>query len=132
MDLHDFVMECRFCDIHDEKKAAERERYNLPAFADPNKYGYQLNVNNNKINKFYWTYMSRNKIYPPMSDKRRIEWERELWEYFRKIYRSLYKINLPEYCDTLYTDVVGWELTRLEDIINRLNVDKAINQLYGK
>lgn len=23
MDLHDFVMECRFCDIHDEKKVAE-------------------------------------------------------------------------------------------------------------
>lgn len=111
---------------------AERERDRLTAFANPNKYGYQLNVNNDKINRFYRTYISRNKIYPPMSDKRRIEWERELWEYFRKIYRSLYKISLPEYCGTLYTDVVDWELTRLEDIINRLNIDKAINQLYGK
>lgn len=98
-------------------------------------YGYQLNVNNDELNKLYNAYRHAIGccIYP-LSDAQRISWEKQLWKYFQKIYYSCYKCRLPDYDNQpLRDNVIGWQLTQLKDIINcRLNIDKAIKQLNFK
>ncbi len=104
----------------------------LAVFAKPNKYGYQLNVGNSALQRLYDAYIGLNGIKRPMSDTQRMEWERSLWAYLSKIYRACHKVRLPDYSRKLNEDVVGWQLTQLEDMINyRLVPDKAIQQLYG-
>lgn len=108
------------------------EQRKLRLFCKPNKWGYQLNVNNTVINQFYETYAKLKGIKRPLGDAQRIEWEQELWKYLCKVYRACYKISLPKYSTNLYEDVVGWQLTRIEDIVNcRIVADEAIKQLYG-
>ncbi|MBQ8588653.1 MAG: hypothetical protein IJ454_04590 [Clostridia bacterium] len=110
----------------------EAKRRALAVFAKPNKYGYQLNVSNAALQQLYDAYIRLNGIKRPMSDAQRMAWERSLWEYLSKIYRACHKVRLPDYNHTLNEDVVGWQLTQLEDMINyRLVPDKAIHQLYG-
>lgn len=116
-----------------EEIAESAEMRSKEVFAN-GKYGYQLNVNNSVLNKLYIAYLHTLPCKPPISDSQRISWERQLWKYFQKIYYTCYKCRLPDYDkQPLCENVIGWERTRLADIINcQLNVDKAVKQLKFK
>lgn len=119
--------------INIEEIVKENRRQSLDVFTGLHNYGYQLNVRNEQLGKLYEYYISKNKIYRPMGDRQRIEWEQELWEYFQKIYHAKYKTSLADYDKQPLSEyVVGFEYQRLADMINYcLKVDKAVKQLYG-
>ena len=98
---------------------------------------YQLNVSNHTINAAYEHYISVKGIKRPMSDKQRIAWERDLWKYLRKVYRSCTQQELPHYPNdsrVRLTDLVrGGQYERLDHIVNcRINPQKMIERLYNK
>lgn len=93
---------------------------------------YELNVQNPVIGCCYEAYIKKHGIKRPMSDKQRKAWEQELWRYICRVYYSIYKTQLPRYQDDLRDKVIGWELQKLDDLVNNQIVpEKAVQQLYA-
>lgn len=114
----------------------EAQKRTREVFAKPNKYGYQLNVNNAELNKLYEAHIKANRIHRPMGDGQRIGWEKMIWGVLKRRYRSCYRLRLPDYSEGMIRPlreiIVGWQREQLEDIVNfRLNVPDIIRELYG-
>lgn len=114
--------------------ARERERRKQAIFTLPNKYGYQLNVNNPTINRFYEDYIRRAGIFRPPSDKERFAFEEALWGFFKRVYKKMYpenKIDIPPLPKERHIGELffGWRLETLEIYINfqvMQDINKAI------
>lgn len=113
----------------------DAERRIREVFTRQSKYGYQLNANNSELNKLYEAHKRVNKI-DRMSDQQRVSWEKAVWNELKKCYRSCYRLQLPNYPETMSRPlreiIVGWQREQLEDIVNfRLNTQEIITKLYG-
>lgn len=113
----------------------DAERRIREVFTRQSKYGYQLNANNSELNKLYEAHKRVNKI-DRMSDQQRVSWEKAVWNELKKCYRSCYRLQLPDYPETMSRPlreiIVGWQREQLEDIVNfRLNTQETITKLYG-
>ncbi len=113
----------------------DAERRIREVFTRQSKYGYQLNANNSELNKLYEAHKRANKI-DRMSDQQRVSWEKAVWNELKKCYRSCYRLQLPDYPETMSRPlreiIVGWQREQLEDIVNfRLNTQEMITKLYG-
>ena len=113
----------------------DAERRIREVFTRQSKYGYQLNANNSELNKLYEAHKRVNKI-DRMSDQQRVSWEKAVWNELKKCYRSCYRLQLPNYPETMSRPlreiIVGWQREQLEDIVNfRLNTKEMITKLYG-
>lgn len=113
----------------------DAERRIREVFTRQSKYGYQLNANNSELNKLYEAHKRANKI-DRMSDQQRVSWEKAVWNELKKCYRSCYRLQLPNYPETMSRPlreiIVGWQREQLEDIVNfRLNTQEIITKLYG-
>lgn len=114
----------------------ERERWEQSLFTLPNKYGYQLNVNNPVIKA------CRENIFPPgyrpESDSERITFENAFWKfllkYFRKYDPKTAKL-IPKKLDSerhMSEILSGWKLELLEIFVNsKLDIEKTV-ELFGK
>lgn len=116
-------------DILREQRERELELFTKRG-ADP--YRYQLNVGNTVFGALYEYYATVNGIHRPMSDKQRIDWERQLWEYLQKVYYSVTREKMPGYDNyPLRETVRGGMYERIADIVNfRIDINKAIKKLY--
>nr|DAU71489.1 MAG TPA: hypothetical protein [Caudoviricetes sp.] len=119
-----------------EDVTKDAEYRSRKVFAGANTYGYQLNVNNAELNRFFEAYISASRIHRPVSDRQRIEWEILIWGVLCKYYRRCYNHSLPAYpakgAMALREMVVSWQLTQLEDIVNyRLDVPGIIKKYYA-
>ena len=107
----------------------ERERCQRSLFTTPNKYQYQLNVNNSVIKA------CREDRFPgryrPESDKERIAFEISIWNFFRKLYRrydpQLWKEIPPLPVDCHISEkLFGWRYEQFEIFVNKLDIPKTV------